>query len=235
MAFLRPTLVHDAAPFVRADGLFLRPPAPPIMSPGPTLRAASRAHLVPFEPQWAHDELTRAAYRQRLRRYQRDVKEDHGYAFFVFREWDGELLGGLTLSNVRRGVTQAAALGYWIGLRHARHGLHARRARGPDAVSPSAASGCIVSRPPACPHNEASIRMLEGAGFRREGLARNYLKINGTWQDHLLYALSEEDRAQVRALHIAGNLVTLLRTRAAALMRACGVRAAGIARLALRR
>jgi ribosomal-protein-alanine N-acetyltransferase len=46
------------------------------------------------------------------------------------------------------------------------------------------------------PHNAASIRTLEGAGFRHEGVARNYLKINGTWQDHLLYALSEEDRAR---------------------------------------
>ena len=195
MAFLRPTLVHDAAPFVRADGLILRPPASSDYVAWATLRAASRAHLVPFEPQWAHDELTRAAYRQRLRRYQRDVKEDMGYAFFVFREWDGELLGGLTLSNVRRGVTQAAALGYWIGLRHARQGFMRSALAN---LMPYAFGGLRLHRVEAAclPHNEASIRTLEGAGFRREGLARNYLKINGTWQDHLLYALSEEDRAK---------------------------------------
>lgn len=195
MAFLRPSLVHDAAPFVRGEGLILRPPSPSDYVAWATLRAASRAHLVPYEPQWAHDELTRAAYRQRLRRYQRDVKDDAGYAFFIFREWDGELIGGLTLSNVRRGVTQAAALGYWIGLRHARQGFM----RGALAtLVPYAFGGLRLHRiEAAClPHNEASIRTLEGAGFRREGLARNYLKINGTWQDHLLYALSEEDRAR---------------------------------------
>lgn len=195
MAFLRPTLVQDPAPFVRGDGLLLRPPAGSDYVAWATLRAASRAHLVPFEPQWAHDELTRTAYRQRLRRYQRDVKDDTGYAFFIFSEFDGELLGGLTLSNVRRGVTQAAALGYWTGLRHARKG-HMRAAL--SALVPFAFGGLRLHRiEAAClPHNAASIRTLEGAGFRHEGVARNYLKINGTWQDHLLYALSEEDRAR---------------------------------------
>jgi ribosomal-protein-alanine N-acetyltransferase len=195
MAFLRPNLVHDPAPFVRGEALILRPPAPSDYVAWATLRAASRAHLVPYEPQWAHDELTRAAYRQRLRRYQRDVKDDAGYAFFIFSEFDGELLGGLTLSNVRRGVTQAAALGYWIGLRHARKGYM----RGALSVLVPFAFGALRLHriEAAClPHNTASIRTLEGAGFRHEGLARNYLKINGTWQDHLLYALSEEDRAR---------------------------------------
>lgn len=150
MAFLRPNLVHEPVPFVRGGGLILRPPSSSDYVAWATLRAASRAHLVPFEPQWAHDELTRAAFRQRLRRYQRDAKEDTGYAFFIFSEFDGELLGGMTLSNVRRGVTQAAALGYWIGLRHARKG-HMRG--GLAALVPFAfgASGCIVSRLLACP------------------------------------------------------------------------------------
>ena len=42
-------------------------------------------------------------------------------------------------------------------------------------------------------HNEASRRVLEKTGFIREGLARGYLKIDGAWQDHLLYAILRED------------------------------------------
>jgi ribosomal-protein-alanine N-acetyltransferase len=38
------------------------------------------------------------------------------------------------------------------------------------------------------PTNNASIRLLEKTAFVREGFAREYLCINGTWQDHLLYA-----------------------------------------------
>jgi ribosomal-protein-alanine N-acetyltransferase len=152
-------------------------------------------HLVPFEPQWSHDELSRPSFRQRLRRYQSDLKDDLGYALFIFREGDGELLGGVTLSNVRRGVTQAAALGYWIGAPHAHRG-HMRATL--SVLLPYAFDGLRLHRiEAAClPHNQASIRVLEGAGFRHEGLARHYLKINGSWQDHVLYALVDEDRAR---------------------------------------
>jgi ribosomal-protein-alanine N-acetyltransferase len=43
------------------------------------------------------------------------------------------------------------------------------------------------------PNNVASVRLLEKTGFRREGFAREYLCINGVWQDHLLYALLRSD------------------------------------------
>ena len=43
------------------------------------------------------------------------------------------------------------------------------------------------------PHNAASTRVLEKSGFRREGTARRYLKINDVWQDHDLYALLHDD------------------------------------------
>jgi ribosomal-protein-alanine N-acetyltransferase len=193
MAFLRPSLVQEPALLARGGGVVLRAPALSDYEAWATLRAASRAHLVPVEPQWTPDELSRAAFRQRLRRYQRDMKEDLGYAFFIFREGDGELLGGLTLSNVRRGVTQAASLGYWIGLPHIRRG-YMRKALA--AALPFAFDGLRLHRiEAAClPHNVASARVLEGAGFTREGLARSYLKINGIWQDHVFYGLVAEDR-----------------------------------------
>jgi ribosomal-protein-alanine N-acetyltransferase len=46
------------------------------------------------------------------------------------------------------------------------------------------------------PGNVASIRLLEKTGFVREGYAREYLCINGLWQDHLLYARLKDDPAQ---------------------------------------
>jgi [ribosomal protein S5]-alanine N-acetyltransferase len=45
------------------------------------------------------------------------------------------------------------------------------------------------------PENNRSVRVLEKAGFQREGLLRSYLKINGIWQDHYLYALVAGERA----------------------------------------
>ncbi len=46
------------------------------------------------------------------------------------------------------------------------------------------------------PRNVGSIRVLEKLGFRREGLALRYLRINGVWEDHLLYAITAEERGQ---------------------------------------
>jgi ribosomal-protein-alanine N-acetyltransferase len=54
------------------------------------------------------------------------------------------------------------------------------------------------------PTNQASVRLLEGAGFRREGFARAYLRINGAWQDHVLYALLENDPLPLRTRKPAG-------------------------------
>jgi len=43
------------------------------------------------------------------------------------------------------------------------------------------------------PANVASVRLLERTGFKREGFARQYLCIDGAWQDHLLYARIKDD------------------------------------------
>jgi ribosomal-protein-alanine N-acetyltransferase len=152
------------------------------------LREKSRAFLTPWEPTWPADDLTRPAFRRRLRRYAEDVRSDQAYAFFVFRQSDNALVGGLTLANVRRGVAQAGSLGYWMGAPYARHGFMSEAVRSliPFAFGPlrlhRLEAACI-------PTNAASIGLLENCGFQREGLARKYLCINGLWQDHFLFAL----------------------------------------------
>jgi [ribosomal protein S5]-alanine N-acetyltransferase len=158
------------------------------------LRAQSRDHLQPFEPTWPPDELLKSAYRRRLRHYQREQREDLGYAFAIVAQADDKLLGGISLSNVRRGVTQAAQLGYWLGLPHIRHGYMADAVA---AIVPYAFFGLRLHRLEAAtlPTNTASIRVLERNGFLREGYARRYLKINGEWQDHILFALIADEYA----------------------------------------
>ena len=156
------------------------------------LRGNSRAFLSPWEPTWAADELTRTAFRRRLRRYQREIRNDVAYPFFVFRKADGVLMGGCTLTNVRRGVTQSAAIGYWIGAPYARQGHMYAALR---AVQPFVFELLGLHRlEAACiPENEASRNLLLKVGFREEGRARRYLQINGEWRDHILFALLEDD------------------------------------------
>src|SRR5215470_6515631 len=96
------------------DRVFLRPPERGDYEAWASLRAGSRNFLTPWEPSWPPDALSRASYRARLSRYGEDWRTDQSYNFFVFRN-DEALVGGIGLSNVRRGVAETASLGYWIG------------------------------------------------------------------------------------------------------------------------
>ena len=180
-------------PVLQGDGVFLRYPQVSDYAAWASLRSESREFLAPWEPTWAPDELSRAAFRRRIRRYQREIRSDRAYPFFVFRTGENLLIGGCTLSNVRRGVTQSTALGYWIGERYARHG-HMNAAL--SAILPFVFRVLALHRVEAAciPENEASRALLMKLGFREEGRARRYLQINGEWRDHLLYALLEDDR-----------------------------------------
>jgi ribosomal-protein-alanine N-acetyltransferase len=195
MAFLKSSIGNDYNPLIRGRGLWLRPPQMSDYAEWAQLRALSREHLVPWEPQWTRDELSRAAFRRRLRHYQREQREDQGYAFFLFRAGDDTMLGGLTLSNVRRGVSQSASLGYWLGVNHVRQGYMTEAVR---MLLPMAFEELRLHRiEAACLRtNVASIRVLQRNAFQHEGLARQYLKINGIWQDHVLFArLSDDQRS----------------------------------------
>ena len=159
-----------------------------------SLRRDSRAFLEPWEPRWTPDELDPPAWRDRVRRARSDHAQGTGLTFLIRARDDGTLLGGIAIGHVRHGVSQSAQIGYWMGERHAGRG-HMREAMG--LVADHAFGPMRLHRlEAACiPDNQRSIRVLENAGFRREGLLRDYLKINGTWRDHLLYALLSQEHA----------------------------------------
>ncbi|HLL26176.1 MAG TPA: GNAT family protein [Xanthobacteraceae bacterium] len=192
MAFFRSVSWSDIPPDVEGEGVYLRAPQMVDFPAWAGLREESRAFLAHWEPDWPADDLTRGAFRNRLRRYANESQEDSGYSFLIFRSGDQTLLGGVTLSNVRRGVAQSANLGYWIGGRHARKGYMSAAVA---ALIPYAHGPLRLRRVEAAclPENAASVRLLEKMGFQREGYARQYLCIAGKWQDHLLYARLSSD------------------------------------------
>lgn len=173
---------------VEGEGISLRPPRANDYAEWRELRAVSRAFLQPWEPTWPADDLGRGAYRRRLIAYARDREAGASYPFFVFRQEDGALTGGITLSNVRRGVAQMGSVGYWCGKPFARHGHTLAAVR---ALSDFAFRSLGLHRlEAACiPENVPSRRLLTQAGFDEEGFAKAYLKINGAWRDHVLFGL----------------------------------------------
>jgi ribosomal-protein-alanine N-acetyltransferase len=187
MTLFRTVSFTEPALTVTGDRVTLRLPQLADFEEWAALREASRDFLVPWEPTWPADDLSRASFRRRLRRYAEDQRGDLAYPYFIFRNEDQKLVGGLTITNIRRGVAQAGSLGYWMGAAYARQGYMTAAVR---ALLPFAFSTLKLHRMEAAciPENAASVRLLEKTGFVREGYAREYLCINGIWQDHLLYA-----------------------------------------------
>lgn len=179
-------------PTLMLPRIYLRQPQRGDWQEWAELRALSRDFLVQWEPTWPEDALTRAAFRRRLARYADDWTRDQSYSFFLFRRDDDALLGGITIANVRRGVSQSCTFGYWVGRPFARHGFMTEAVHGAccfafDRLSLHRVEAATL------PHNEASQGVLRKCGFEEEGLARRYLKIDGKWQDHVLFALLREE------------------------------------------
>lgn len=192
MAFLRSTPPSEGEPQIGSKTHYLRPPVMGDYLYWGRLRDESREFLRPWEPIWPADDLTRAAFRRRLRRYSREWRDGRSLPLFLFSAETDQLLGGITLSNIRRGVSQAGTIGYWMGARFAGKGHMSAAVR---LLLPYCFDTLGLHRiEAAClPCNGPSIHLLEKVGFQREGYARNYLLINGTWQDHILFACLQDD------------------------------------------
>lgn len=172
---------------------FIRPPQSRDWSAWAELRSRSRAFLEPWEPAWPADSLTRAAWDTRFKRQQEEMQRGLSYSFLSFRKTDGALVGGLSLTNVRRGVSQSALLGYWVGQPFARQGhtfdsvsLLLDYALSPALGLHRVEAGCL-------PRNLASRGLLKKLGFQEEGVARAYLRINNVWEDHLMFSMLDDD------------------------------------------
>src|SRR5690606_15939412 len=185
-------MAEATGPVLNGQGVVLRPPRPSDYMAWASLREESRAYLQAWEPAWAEDDLTRAAFRRRLGVYAREMELGTAWPLFVFDPAEDTLMGAITLSNIRRGVAETGTLGYWIGQPYAGQGVGTAAARTMLGFAFGALKLHRVEA--ACvPTNAASRRVLEKAGFRQEGLAKAYLKINGAWADHLLFGVIRDE------------------------------------------
>ena len=178
---------------LETERMALRLPQHSDFSAWTALRQDSRDFLVPWEPTWSPDHLSRKAFTNRVYWAQRASRAGTAIPFFLERNVDGALLGAITIDNIRRGPAQMATIGYWIGAPHARQGYMAEAI---DAVTRHAFTVLDLSRiEAAClPDNAASRAALERAGFKYEGVAQSFLQINGRWRTHVLYANLRHDR-----------------------------------------
>ena len=174
------------------ERVFLRPPKRRDALKWQKLKMSSKSFLVPWEPSWDASSCTRRAYLRYFKNSNYLANMDRAYSFLIFKTEDNTLLGGINIGNVRRGVSQSASLGYWIGEKHSRNGYMKEALK---LLIPSLFVDLRLNRIEAATleENIASKNLLKKIGFKKEGVLRKYLKINGTWRDHILYGLLEND------------------------------------------
>jgi ribosomal-protein-alanine N-acetyltransferase len=180
-------------PEILTERLLLRPPLIRDFEDWAELRTESRAFLTPWEPAWARDHLSLRAFRNRVAWAERAIRNGEAVPLFLVSRESERILGGITLSNIRRQPAQAGTLGYWTGAPHARQGYMSEALA---ALRDHAFTVLDLSRlEAAClPDNTASRRLLERCRFKYEGVAQAYLQINGRWRNHVLYAALRADR-----------------------------------------
>jgi ribosomal-protein-alanine N-acetyltransferase len=154
------------------------------------LRTANAEWLRRWEATSPDPDVVRPTFTQYVREQNRAARRGQAYAFVL--EYDGEMVGQLTVSAITRGSLQSASIGYWISEHVAGRGIM------PTAVA-LACDFCwfelglhrveINIRP----ENAASLRVVEKLGFRDEGVRERFLHIQGAWCDHRSFALTVEE------------------------------------------
>jgi ribosomal-protein-alanine N-acetyltransferase len=157
-----------------------------------SLVSSNRTFLEPFDPLRPEAFFTTAGQMENLLRAVRDRETDRGYGFGIVERGDGVMVGRVNLSNVVRGAWHNATLGYYVGREWNGRGYATEAVRQVLAFAFETARLHRVQAG-AMPRNAPSVRVLEKNGFRREGLAQRYLRINGVWEDHLIFAMTSEE------------------------------------------
>jgi [ribosomal protein S5]-alanine N-acetyltransferase len=156
------------------------------------LRTRNRDFLAPWEPLRTPSFHTLAGQRAEIERDRHEWAADRTYAFAIMEAAGGAMIGRIALANVVRGAWENATMGYFVdeaccgrGIATEAVGLVLRSSFGP----------CRLHRVQAAvmPHNARSIRVLEKNGLRHEGFSPRYLRLDGAWRDHELFAITAEE------------------------------------------
>jgi ribosomal-protein-alanine N-acetyltransferase len=179
---------------VVTDRLVLRPPR---TTDVPELRRVLRAnaeHLRPWSvaPTPGEDPSSLTSVSGTVLRNRRDWKRGTSFVLLIFaRDQEERILGRVALGGVLLGAFQSGHLGYWIDAEQQGRGLMTEAVRG--ATSFAFTAGLHRVQAAVMPRNAPSLRVVEKAGYRREGVAERYLCIAGRWEDHILYAVTREE------------------------------------------
>ena len=169
----------------QGENVFLRPPEYKDWLEWSQLRRENMSYLKPWEPTWNIHELERSYFVKRVRFFEKLSINDEAYSFLIFEKTGMLLIGEININNVQRGVVQSCSIGYWISRNKMGLGLMSESI---NLMKDFAFDDLELHRiEAAClPENKPSLNTLLKNGFEIEGKAKEFLKINGKWQDHIV-------------------------------------------------
>lgn len=182
---------NDECMVLKGKRVLLIPPRLEDYAQWKTVRAANREFLMPYEPRWAPDSLSKNFFLRRLKRQAEEVAHSRGAFFYIHDEQSGHIIGGININDIRLGAQRCGTLGYWLGQDHQGQGYMREAARllidhaFNTLKLRRLHAACLID-------NDRSVNLLISLGFEEEGYAKKYLQINGRWQDHRLFGLCND-------------------------------------------
>jgi ribosomal-protein-alanine N-acetyltransferase len=149
------------------------------------LRRINREFLAPWDPMRSAEYFTVEGQRADIEAALARHRRGEGLPFVVLDD-RGEVAGRVTLSGIIRGVFQSCSMGYWLAKDQTGKGLATEAVRAAVAVA-FTELGLHRVQAETVVANVPSQKVLSRAGFERFGLAPQYLRIAGKWQDHILF------------------------------------------------
>lgn len=170
------------------------------------IREENRDFFQGYEPTRENSHFTYEAQVQEIQKAALEIHNDRTYTYGVVHRESQQLLGRITLSGIVRGPFQNANLGYYLDKKHNGKGYVTEAVQ---LALYQAFTELKLHRVQAAvmPRNIASKRILEKTGLKKEGYSTRYLKINGIWEDHEIYAITKEDYEQIEKESLQNSLV----------------------------
>lgn len=177
-------------PTVRTERMVLTIPPPRRASAMAAFMQENQSHLAPWSPRFPADVTARDYWEQRLKRSREEFSRGASACFVMSAADDttGPPLGFCNFTQIVHGPSCACYLGYGLSRRAQGQGfMHEGLRAAIDYMFDEVGLHRVMAS--YMPTNSRSGAVLRRLGFTVEGYARDYLFINGAWQDHILTAL----------------------------------------------
>jgi ribosomal-protein-alanine N-acetyltransferase len=193
------TFPHRMAPRLETERLVLTIPPSYVARQVVDYFVRNREHLRPWSPTRSEAFFTESFWIARLERDRAEFRRGRSLRLTLFSKLHlARVVGAVQLSQIVRGAFQGGSLGYHLDAEYQGQGLMTEALR---EVIRYAFDELNLHRVMAnyVPENDRSARLLARLGFEKEGLAPDYLRIEGRWRDHVLSSLKnvhwrDEDR-----------------------------------------